>query len=151
MLSVYECHLWIVGQAMHASIYYVTLSLNPFPRERDFLSLRSKLFYISIFVCQLVTGIQSHPTAKMAEFPLWRGDICIWSISVPRVLRVRSVRRNTSRGWAAFSAQWRDEETVQLSKVGSYPLIFKHLCESNLPISKIRSIFASYIGKIFVI
>jgi len=51
----------------------------------------------------------------------------------------------------AFSAQWRGEETVQLSKVGSYPLIFKHLCKSNLPISKIRSIFASYIGKIFVI
>ena len=38
-----------------------------------------------------------------------------------------------------------------MCQVCQYALIFKHLCESNLPISKIRSIFASYIGKIFEI
>ena len=53
---------------------YVTLSLNPFPRERDLPSLRSKFFYRVYF---------NSMSAKMAEVSLKSGYIYIWSISVP--------------------------------------------------------------------
>ncbi len=115
---------------------------------------RSCFTFQSLFV-NLSRGFKVTPLPKWQSFP-YDGETYVYGQSLCQGFYVSGVSDGTHQeivplNLMAFSAQWRGEETVQLSKVGSYPLIFKHLCESNLPISKIRSIFASYIGKIFVI